>query len=268
MLSHINKRVKDQAAIQLPLRELLKLYVSPESVSMVKNFALVYIEMAYDRAPVEEQTEVIGSLLSGLAKAPTQHQDMILRMAAKGLDRYARHVPDQHPWTGEFMKDPASCEVFLAYCLHVLLFQPLTVSPEGAEVPPPGLSVEQAKQVLGKEVLKGEPLNTRKLGVLNYLAELELPADSVYPLYIVAAADGNERVARRGEELLKRKANGANLEDLSLIKQLFATFQGISNILSDYLVILWSCYYTQPSLLTLPRGTNGLLNALSCVLTT
>lgn len=241
ILSHINKRVKDQAAIQLPLRELLKLYVSPESISMVKNFALVYIEMAYDRAPVEEQTEVIGSLLLGLANAPTQHQDMILRMAAKGLDRYARHVPD-HPWTGEFMKDPTSCEVFLIYCLHVLLFQPLTTSPEGALVPPPGLSVDQAKQVLGKEVLKGDSLNTRKLGVLNFLAELELSANSVYPLYIVAAADGNERVSRRGEELLKRKANGANLEDLSLIKQLFAIFQGISNIPSDYRVVVWSFY--------------------------
>jgi proteasome component ECM29 len=237
MLSHINKRVKDQTAIQLPLRELLKLYISADSVSMVKNFALVYIEMAYDRAPVDEQTEVIGSLLLGLAKAPTQHQDMILRMAGKGLDRNARNAVE-NSWTGEFMKDPASCEVFLTYCLHVLLYQALTTAPEGVLVPPPGLSVEQAKQVMGKEVLKGEPLITRKLGVLNYLGELDLPADSVYPLYLVAAADGNERVSRRGEELLKRKANGANLEDLSLIKQLFAIFQGMADMHDDYCLVV------------------------------
>jgi proteasome component ECM29 len=173
MLSHINKRVKDQTAIQLPLRELLKLYISADSVSMVKNFALVYIEMAYDRAPVD-----------------------------------------------------------------VLLYQALTTAPEGVLVPPPGLSVEQAKQVMGKEVLKGEPLITRKLGVLNYLGELDLPADSVYPLYLVAAADGNERVSRRGEELLKRKANGANLEDLSLIKQLFAIFQGMADMHDDYCLVV------------------------------
>ncbi|XP_024395125.1 LOW QUALITY PROTEIN: uncharacterized protein [Physcomitrium patens] len=227
MLSHINKRVKDQASIQLPLRELLKLYISPDSASMVRNFALVYIEMAYDRAPVDEQTEVVGSLLLGLAKAPVQHQDMILRMAAKGLDRYAGYFSNNQ-WTGEFLKDPASCEIFLTYCLHILLFQPMMTTPEGALVPPPGLSVEQAKRVNGKSVLKGDSLTSRKLGVLNYLAEIELPTDSVYPLYIVAAADGNERVSRRGEELLKRKANGANLEDPSLIKRLFAIFQGSS----------------------------------------
>ncbi|CAK9863286.1 unnamed protein product, partial [Sphagnum jensenii] len=36
----------------------------------------------------------------------------------------------------------------------------------------------------------------------------------------------NERVSKRGDELLKRKANGANLEDMMLIKRLFAIYQG------------------------------------------
>jgi hypothetical protein len=36
----------------------------------------------------------------------------------------------------------------------------------------------------------------------------------------------NERVSKRGDELLKRKANGANLEDMMLIKRLFALYQG------------------------------------------
>ncbi len=36
----------------------------------------------------------------------------------------------------------------------------------------------------------------------------------------------NERVSKRGDELLKRKANGANLEDMKLIKRLFAIYQG------------------------------------------
>lgn len=225
MLSHINKRVKDQASIKLPLKELLALYQSPDLVSMVKNFALVYIEMAIDRAPWDEQKDVLDALLSTLAKAPAQHQEVILRLAAKGLDQSAGHNTGKG-MAGTFMKDAANCEIFLAYCLQILLFQPPMISPDGTIVPPPGLSLEQAKQVQGKQVLKGEVLNVRKLGVLNYLGELELPADSVYPLYLVAASDGNERVSRRGEELLKRKASSANLEDLALIKQLFALFQG------------------------------------------
>lgn len=234
MLSHINKRVKDQASIKLPIRELLKLYQSPDSTSMVKNFSVVYMEMAYDRASLDEQTEVVGALLSGLSNAPAQHQDVILRMAAKGLNRYATRVSD-NPWTAfTFFKDTADCKIFLDFCLQILLYQSPTTSAEGSLVPPPGLSLEEAKRVSGKQILKGEDLVTRKLGVLNYLAELELPSDSVYPLYLVAASDGNERVSRRGEELLKRKASGANLEDLTLIKRLFAIFQGTVKSMNDY----------------------------------
>jgi proteasome component ECM29 len=39
----------------------------------------------------------------------------------------------------------------------------------------------------------------------------------------------NERVSKRGDELLKRKANGANLEDMRLIKRLFAIYQGTTS---------------------------------------
>jgi proteasome component ECM29 len=72
-------------------------------------------------------------------------------------------------------------------------------------------------------------LDARQLGILNVLAELELAADLVYPLFLVSSADNNERVSKRGDELLKRKANGANLEDMMLIKRLFAIYQGTTS---------------------------------------
>jgi proteasome component ECM29 len=53
ILTHINKRVKDQVSIKLPLIDLLKLYQSPAAVPMVRNFAIVYIEMAFERSTVE-----------------------------------------------------------------------------------------------------------------------------------------------------------------------------------------------------------------------
>jgi proteasome component ECM29 len=53
ILTHINKRVKDQVSIKLPLIDLLKLYQSPDAVPMVRNFAIVYIEMAFERSTVE-----------------------------------------------------------------------------------------------------------------------------------------------------------------------------------------------------------------------
>lgn len=46
----MNKRVKHQLEIRLPLAELWKVYTEPNAASMVKNFCIVYIEMAFDRA--------------------------------------------------------------------------------------------------------------------------------------------------------------------------------------------------------------------------
>lgn len=49
ILSHVNKRVKHQPEIGLPLSELWKLYMEANATPMVKNFCVVYIEMAYER---------------------------------------------------------------------------------------------------------------------------------------------------------------------------------------------------------------------------
>ena len=50
MLTHINKRVKGQPSIKLPLLDLLKLYQNETSTPMVKSFSLVYMEMSFDRS--------------------------------------------------------------------------------------------------------------------------------------------------------------------------------------------------------------------------
>ncbi len=59
MLSHINKRVKDQAHIGLPLGELLALFQKAGAPPMVRNFALVYVEMAAARATPEQRLAVV-----------------------------------------------------------------------------------------------------------------------------------------------------------------------------------------------------------------
>lgn len=49
ILSHVNKRVKHQLEIGLPLLALWKLYTDPVASPMVRNFAIVYVEMAFER---------------------------------------------------------------------------------------------------------------------------------------------------------------------------------------------------------------------------
>ena len=50
LLSHVNKRVKALPALQLPLHELVALFVASPA-PLVRNFALVYLETTLARAP-------------------------------------------------------------------------------------------------------------------------------------------------------------------------------------------------------------------------
>lgn len=49
MLSHVNKRLQGQKAIKLPLTALLDQYLNPKASPMTRNFALVYVENAFNR---------------------------------------------------------------------------------------------------------------------------------------------------------------------------------------------------------------------------
>lgn len=49
ILSHLNKRLKADASIALPVRNLITLFTTPTTASFVQNFALVYIEMGLPR---------------------------------------------------------------------------------------------------------------------------------------------------------------------------------------------------------------------------
>lgn len=45
--------MKHQLDIGLPLSELWNLYIDPNATPMVKNFCIVYIEMAFERVQIE-----------------------------------------------------------------------------------------------------------------------------------------------------------------------------------------------------------------------
>lgn len=53
ILSHVNKRVKHQPEIGLPLSDLWRIYTEANAVSIVKNFCILYIEMAFERTDVK-----------------------------------------------------------------------------------------------------------------------------------------------------------------------------------------------------------------------
>ncbi|XP_010521564.1 PREDICTED: proteasome-associated protein ECM29 homolog isoform X1 [Tarenaya hassleriana] len=223
ILSHVNKRVKHQSEIGLPLLDLWKLYTDPAASPMVKNFAIVYVEMAFERAPSKE-TEVVASvMLENVSKLPQQHQEIILRIVVKVIGEcHASQISDDVSAKYKSLVASQDKDLFLEFCLHMILYQP---SPQGGGSPP-GLSVFQINRIVGKQMLKGDTLTRRKLGILNVIGTMDLPGELVYPLYVAASVDSQEPVAKKGEDLLKKKTSGANLDDPNLINRLFILFNG------------------------------------------
>lgn len=199
------------------------MYMEASAAPMVKNFCIVYIEMAFERAPLKEKENMAPMLLVNISKLPQQHQEILLRIATKVIGEcHASHIDNEIAANYKLVNDSQDMDLFLEFCLHTILYQPQA---QGGGSPP-GLSIAQANRVAGKVPLKGDMLLKRKLGILNVIEAMELSPELVYPLYVAASADSQEPVVKRGEELMKRKAAGANLDDPRLISRLFLLFTG------------------------------------------
>ncbi|PKA49156.1 hypothetical protein AXF42_Ash010841 [Apostasia shenzhenica] len=207
ILTHINKRVKHRLEIGLPVLELWKIYCEAGGSPMDKA------NMAPD-------------LLITVSKLPTQHQDIILRIVCKVIGQCHSSKLDEYVSSKyKAITDAQEQQLFVEFCLHTVLYQPPSVS-TGC---PAGLSMTQSDRVTGKVPLKGDHLLVRKLGILNVIEAMQLIPELVYPIYLAAAADSEEQVVKRGEELLKREASSVNLDDSALITKLFILFNGTTS---------------------------------------
>ena len=117
LLSHVNKRVRGHDEVHLPLQQLLELYRATPS-PMVRNFALVYVEMAFSRASEADRGAAVAPLLAGIALRPAQQTDMLLRMAVAGLEALASPPPAHVLGSPE--EFAARCTLLAPACYPVL----------------------------------------------------------------------------------------------------------------------------------------------------
>ncbi|KAG5577531.1 hypothetical protein H5410_057665, partial [Solanum commersonii] len=213
ILSHVNKRVKHQNDIGLPLSDLWQLYMESNASSMVRNFCIMYVEMAVDRTRKEDKENMAPNFLANISKLPLQHQDILLRVITKVIGEcHSVKISDEIAAKYRRSGDLPDHKIFLEFCLHMVLYQPTSQS--GAC--PAGLSIAQCDRVTGKRQLTNDYLRNVKLGILNIVQAMELSTELVYPLYVAASADCQESIVKRGEELHKKNASGVNLEDANL----------------------------------------------------
>uniref|UniRef100_A0A0E0J6Q1 Uncharacterized protein n=1 Tax=Oryza nivara TaxID=4536 RepID=A0A0E0J6Q1_ORYNI len=222
--SLFDKLVKQRPDISM-MMDLWRIYTESTS-TVVQNYCIVYVEMGFERLLSEDKGSIAPDLLINISNVPEQHQGIILRLVLKAIGEWDTHKVDQTV-ASKYKSISASNDglVFADFCLHMILYQ---TPPQGIRCPA-GLSVAQSDRVTGNLPLKGDTLASRKLGILDVIETMQFKLEIVYPLYLAAASDSQEAVAKRGEEMLILKASAVNLEDSDLIKRLFTLFNGTAS---------------------------------------
>jgi len=153
ILSHVNKRLQPLPQAQLPLEALLQLYAKPDAAPMVRNFAIVYVETAASRAAPEARFAQVGALLHGISTRPDAHQQMLLRLAVRGLEHmaaqgnaFAMGGPDDFAARFSLLRDDDSSSgttiaaptaaddrrIFLHFAQRLMLYQPPSLKQHGS----------------------------------------------------------------------------------------------------------------------------------------
>ncbi|CAG8551871.1 6468_t:CDS:10 [Diversispora eburnea] len=90
VLSHINKRIRSKTNIKLPLTPLIDL-VCTENVTkspFVKNFAIMYLEMAYERLTEEDQITHLPSLIENISLKPSAQKQTLIHIILSVLQKF------------------------------------------------------------------------------------------------------------------------------------------------------------------------------------
>ena len=86
LLVHVNKRVKNNENVQLPMEALLEQYRDPSANSFVMNFTIIYLKMGFPRLPLDVKVQLIPNMLRSLDAKPASHQDSIITLILPWLE--------------------------------------------------------------------------------------------------------------------------------------------------------------------------------------
>lgn len=87
LLSHINKRLKRNVEVQLPVDELISNLLQPEKSNLMQNFLIIYIKMGYGRLNLSKQTEILPKLFGAIVEKSENHQNDLLTICIPVLSQ-------------------------------------------------------------------------------------------------------------------------------------------------------------------------------------
>ncbi|KAF9191921.1 hypothetical protein BGZ51_006479 [Haplosporangium sp. Z 767] len=261
ILTHINKRIRPKPSIKLPVKALLQQFSDSSSV-LVKNFTLIYIEMGYERSPLEEKQEALPQLIKGISRRPVAQQTTLIHMILPVLALIKQHNEDNttaDPYG--FVANPVDAVCLLLRFQDVLLYrQPITGShsnsqqsneasassplagttttaaPAAAVASPDGMSPQSVQFATnnGKAPwATSSDLKNIKTGALRFICSTTAFPDALptqvhlerFIALIAATGDAYNEVVSMGEDGLKR-LKLPDLEEKQVVDRIYQMYQG------------------------------------------
>lgn len=236
------------------------------SSAFLMTFLLMYIEKGFARLSASERAALCHQLLSGLSHRAPMQQRTLLHTFFQAMDpsqyRWETLGVEEHERRfGELKKNRADQQVMLNFILDVMLWTPAGVnvaakptatapaqpqsqsqpsspppapasssSPSppsvAAESPvPEGLSRAAVGSITQDGKLSSSQMQQLKARCLHFLANADVfTANDMLPAALAGSCAGSSEVVHVAEGVVKRLQ--LNLEEVELIKQLFAMYHG------------------------------------------
>ena len=237
LLVHINKRVKGNDNIQLPVDALLVQYQDPSATSFVTNFTIIYIKMGFPRLPMSKQALLVPAVLSSLDGKPESHQDSLLLMIMPIIGEVM--APTEDPakklnYLG-LSEKPSVAKTFHAFLVDFLLLpygSHPSISSDSKDKSnktlnvPSGMSEHAWKRVSGESLLPAEILEKRKCSIVKFLGTGLLADMEVALPLLVSSSDTRHSVASEADTVQRKFGGFIDWEDPVLIGKVYALFLG------------------------------------------
>ncbi|TRY72263.1 hypothetical protein TCAL_11939 [Tigriopus californicus] len=237
LLVHINKRVKNNANIQLPMDTLLVQYQDPSATSFVTNFTVIYIKMGFPRAPPVQQVQWVGPLLAALADKPESHRDSLLLMLIPVLGEIKVSDDPAQQKTALGLHEKPQVRKLLVDFLADYLLLPYGSHPslKPAEEPgqepiplavPAGLSEASWKRVASEALVPSEILEKNKVQVLKFLGLGIFDEADIALHFVIGLADTRHSVTAQADTNMRKLGSFLDWNDPGVVSRLYALFLG------------------------------------------
>ncbi|XP_069486911.1 proteasome adapter and scaffold protein ECM29 isoform X2 [Ambystoma mexicanum] len=249
LLVHLNKRIKSRPKVQLPVETLLVQYQDPAAVSFVTNFTIIYIKTGYPRLPVEKQCELAPTLLTAMEGRPRPQQESLMHLLIPTLFYMKYPVePSKAGAPFNLAEKAKTVQLLLDFMLDVLLMPYGFVLPEphnrqnmpstqgspesgstaglGIPQPPPGLSFQAAKRVIGESPWTAEQLEQCKLGIVKFIEAEQVPEVEAVIHLVIASSDTRHSVATAADLELRSKQSLIDWNNHVIVNKMYKVYLG------------------------------------------